>query len=486
MDTDVLYAGLFPEEASAAFAGLVQEFPDEARLIEDWRELCEPTFNAHAGFSDRTFCEIAVPLLREGTRFAVRGDVPGFIAFGRDLGTFLADAHVPFVAFVTSLTMLRRCYAKIFAHAGNLAAILHLIDNVHSCLVSATADTYYRRSAELPTPTRDAPASREPPASAEWPETFHDMVGRSPSMRRVFEQITRIAPANSPVLVLGETGTGKELVARGLHRSGPRHRAPFIAVNCAALPRDLMESELFGYQRGAFTGAGSESLGLFRAAAGGVVFLDEITEMRPELQAKLLRVLQEGAVRPVGAVSEVRVDVRVIASSNRDPETALANGMLRADLYYRVSVNTIRLPPLRERRDDIHLLVTHHLRTLHARAGTSRVRVTPEALRAMEAQPWLGNVRELQNVLEGAVTMFPNATLTAEDLGMTGRPTALAGDVGTLAANERALIEQTLIATGGNKRRTAHELGISRTKLYAKLVKYQLHAGRKPTGCAGS
>jgi DNA-binding NtrC family response regulator len=486
MDTDVLYAGLFPEEAGAAFAGLVQEFPDEARLIEDWRELCEPTFGVHAGLTDRTFRELAVPLLRQGTRFAVRGDVRGFIAFGRDLGTFLADSHVPFVAFVTSLTMLRRCYAKIFAHAGNLAAILHLIDNVHSCLVSATADTYYRRSAELPAATGDAPPAPEPPASTEFPETFHDMVGRSPAMRRVFQQITRIAPGSSPVLVLGETGTGKELVARALHRCGPRAKAPFIAVNCAALPRDLIESELFGYQRGAFTGATSEGLGLFRAASGGVVFLDEITEMRPELQAKLLRVLQEGAVRPVGSVGEVRVDVRVIASSNRDPETALAGGILRPDLYYRVSVNTIRLPPLRERRDDIRLLVAYHLRTLHDRAGTQQVRIAPEALRAMEAQPWLGNVRELQNVLESAVTMFPKTTLTADDLGMTGRATVPAGEGGTLAANERALIEQKLIATGGNKRRTAHELGISRTKLYAKLAKYGLDTGRKPGGCAES
>src|SRR5262249_35244072 len=210
------------------------------------------TFSAHAGLTDRTFREIAVPLLRQGTRFAVRGDVRGFIAFGRDLGRFLADAHVPFVAFVTSLTMLRRCYAKIFAHTGNLAAILHRTDNVPWCLVSATADTYYRRSAELPVVTGDAPRVAEPPASTEFPETFHDMVGRSPAMQRVFEQITRIAPGSSPVLVLGETGTGKELVARALHRCGPRRKAPFIAVNSPALPPPLPATHPFAYHPRAF------------------------------------------------------------------------------------------------------------------------------------------------------------------------------------------------------------------------------------------
>jgi transcriptional regulator with PAS, ATPase and Fis domain len=313
------------------------------------------------------------------------------------------------------------------------------------------------------------------------------MVGRSPAMQAVFEQIRRVASGPAPVLVLGETGTGKEMVARAIHQCGPRGAGPFIALNCAALPRDLIESELFGYRRGAFSGAIADCVGLFRAAAGGTLLLDEITEMGPYLQAKLLRVLQERKVRPVGSMTEEPVDVRIIASTNRDPETALRTRQLRPDLYYRLSVTTITLPALRDRPGDVAPLVEFHLRALNDRyasdVGGGRG-ITPDALAALEERGWVGNVRELFNVVENAFTMCRSATIRVDDLGLS---TPAGGDVSraedaptvppTFEQSERTLIERTLAFTGGNKLRAARQLGISRKKLYAKLARYGLPAG---------
>jgi two-component system response regulator GlrR len=252
-------------------------------------------------------------------------------------------------------------------------------------------------------------------------------------------------------------------------------------VNCAALPRELIESELFGYRRGAFSGAVTECVGLFRAAAGGTLLLDEVTEMAPELQAKLLRVLQDKVVRPVGSVSEIAVDVRVLASSNRDPEEALAAGALRADLYYRLSTSNIVLPPLRARREDIPILVVHYLRRLREHLGPSAParRVGREAMALLVAQPWPGNVRELFNVVEDTYAMSSGEDIRVDDLQRAARmPAAARGNEapspGTFRAAERELIEDALRSTGGNKVHAARQLGISRTQLYAKMAKFGL------------
>jgi transcriptional regulator with PAS, ATPase and Fis domain len=303
------------------------------------------------------------------------------------------------------------------------------------------------------------------------------MIGRSPEMQGVFTRIRRVASSGASTLVVGETGTGKELVGRALHLAGPRRERPFVAVNCAALPRELIESELFGYKRGAFSGAVGESPGLFRAAAGGTLLLDEITEMSQELQAKLLRILQERTVRPVGAMTEEAVDVRIIASTNRDPDEALRRGVLRADLYYRLAVGTIVVPPLRERRVDIPPLVEYHLAALNARHADERVQgITEAALEALIDEPWLGNVRQLFNVIENAATMctgmidVDDLELPSESRAFSGAPTSEA--VPTFQESERTLIERTLSFTGGNKVRAAQLLGISRKKLYARLARY--------------
>ncbi len=478
-----LYVRLFPQDDADAVARLIEEnLEKEPRIIEEWHTLCASSFGAHQALSEDNFQEVYVPSLRNAYAFLWRRDAPGFVAFGRELGEQLARLGVPFAAFVAYMHFLRRSYAKVFGdEPQKITAALAHIDAIHAYLVSICADGYH--GTERPEPS---PADADADANASRPPiTFHGMVARSDTMQRVFDRIGRVARLTSPVLILGETGTGKELVARAIHQSSARAAGPFIAVNCAALPRELIESELFGYRRGAFSGAVTECVGLFRAAVGGTLLLDEITEMAPELQAKLLRVLQDKVVRPVGSVTEIPVDVRVIASSNRDPEDAMAAGVLRADLYYRLSTSTILLPPVRARRDDIPVLVDHCLQRVGDRDGLDGPprRVSPAAMAVLVGHPWPGNVREIFNVVENAVAMNGGHEIGVEDLrravgrGRVGAP-VVAGDgpLPTLEDAERALIDATLRATEGNKVRAARQLGISRTQLYFKMAKFGLTA----------
>jgi two-component system response regulator AtoC len=302
-------------------------------------------------------------------------------------------------------------------------------------------------------------------------------------MRDVFQRVSAAGAARGTVLIVGESGTGKELVARAIHESSGIGTAPFVPVNCSALPRELIESELFGYKRGAFSGATTEYQGLFRAAEGGSLFLDEVTEMAADTQSKLLRVLQERAIRPVGAVREIPVNVRIIASTNRDPHEAVRLGRLREDLYYRLNVNTILLPPLRERRGDIPLLVDYFLHYLSERLGVPRRTVTPDALVALEQYAWPGNVRELMNVLESVYTFGRSLLITRDDLpvSISLAPAPPRHDVSigptplpSFGEAERDLIGRALASTRGNKLQAAKLLGISRKKLYAKITKYHL------------
>lgn len=252
------------------------------------------------------------------------------------------------------------------------------------------------------------------------------LVGDSAAMLGVRHRIARMANADATVLIAGESGTGKELVARALHEQSPRRGRPFVAVNCAAIPEALLESELFGHRRGAFTDAKGDRLGLFEACEGGTLFLDEVGEMPTGLQAKLLRVLQEGEVRPLGAVAPVKVDVRVVAATNRRLETEIAQTRFRADLYYRLSVLRIELPPLRARREDIPALVTHFLGQLRTRTGRNIETPSLEVLRRLCTADWPGNVRELRNSLERAVVLSSDGSLRPQDLFETGD--ALSGE----------------------------------------------------------
>jgi DNA-binding NtrC family response regulator len=308
------------------------------------------------------------------------------------------------------------------------------------------------------------------------------LVGHSPAIIEVMKTLARVAPSQASVLVLGETGTGKELVARTIHRFSERSTRRFVAVNCSALAEGLLESELFGHVRGAFTGAAVARPGLFREADKGTLFLDEIGDISPALQARLLRALQEHEIVPVGSETTVKIDVRVIAATHRDLTELVRQGRFREDLYYRLDVVTLRLPPLRERRQDIPLLVDHFLRTLSSRHGRGPVALDPEALRRLLAYDWPGNIRELQNVLERALLLAEQGVVGPEHLATTIRPTAAAlpdtpapvTALRGLEEVEREHVIRVLAATGGNREESSRILGISRRTLTRMIQRWGL------------
>jgi DNA-binding NtrC family response regulator len=308
-----------------------------------------------------------------------------------------------------------------------------------------------------------------PPAAGE-PVPPEGLVGRSRGMLTVYKQIAHASADDAPVLITGETGTGKELVARAIHRHGPRARRPFLPVNCGALTETLLESELFGHVRGAFTGAVVDKKGLFEQAAGGTIFLDEIGEMSPAVQVSLLRVLERGELRPVGSQRVLSVDVRVIAATHRDLDRAVQDGRLRQDLFYRLNVFRIEVPALRERPEDIPLLAAHFLRTTTADRPAT---LSAAALAALTAHPWPGNVRELENTLHRLALQAGSGVIDVEDLPPLLRATRgvalqerLFQDLPSLDELERRYLKHVLAALNGNRSRAAEVLGIDRRTLY--------------------
>jgi DNA-binding NtrC family response regulator len=314
-----------------------------------------------------------------------------------------------------------------------------------------------------------------------------ELVGRSSKMQEVFSLIRQVAPSKAAVLITGESGTGKELVARAVHSLSPRAGGPFVAINCAAMPETLMESELFGHEKGAFTGALERRAGCFELAQNGTLLLDEIGDMPIATQAKLLRVLEDSHVRRLGGKSEILVDVRVIASTNKVLEEALKKGELREDLYYRLNVFHIALPPLRERMDDLPVLAEALLRDLNKKHGTRVVDMTPDVLEQLERYSWPGNIRELRNALERAVILAGEGTISLDHLPSNfntsaalmakhdsdGDPTQVRLRVGTtISEAEKVLIQRTLVHTKNNKTRAAEILGISLKTLHNKLKEY--------------
>jgi DNA-binding NtrC family response regulator len=305
---------------------------------------------------------------------------------------------------------------------------------------------------------------------------FRDLLSKSAAMEPIFELARTAARTSSTILVLGESGTGKELLARAVHAESPRHAAPFVPVSCAALTETLLESELFGYEKGAFTGAVGRRIGKFEAAHRGTIFLDEIGDISPKLQMDLLRVLEERRFTRVGGTEPIEVDVRVIAATNRDLRSAMQEGRFREDLFYRLNVVAITLPPLRERRDDIPLLVEHFLERLGAEMGRRFEGVTAEAMQLLLAHDWPGNIREVRNVLERAAVVAPGGLIEARDLGLqpSVRPAADEG-LTSLEDVEKRHIASVLSRTRGNVSRAARILGIDRVTLYAKMKKYDIH-----------
>jgi two-component system, NtrC family, response regulator HydG len=328
--------------------------------------------------------------------------------------------------------------------------------------------------------------------SHEETKSLPTLIGESPVMKRLFSVIERLAPTDSSVLITGATGTGKELVARAIHDRSTRRKAPFVDINCSAIPETLVEAELFGHQRGTFTGADENRRGLFEVASGGTLFLDEVDALNLSVQAKLLRVLQERSVRRVGGRANIAVDVRIISATNCDLAQAVAAGRFRPDLYYRLRVLPLQVPELCKREGDIELLIAHFLRRHAERNNTTPRWFTSEAMRALVDYPWPGNVRELENAIEYALVIGQESHLTVDDL-----PTDVAnenrhhspdefasvldqyrtGQV-PLAEIERRYILTVLAQFGGNQVKTAAALGIDRSKLYRRLKQYGVRAVR--------
>ncbi len=352
----------------------------------------------------------------------------------------------------------------LLSSQGEEAAVLVLVKS------SAEEATPHRR------PSRNGPGDETPPELSEC--RLGDLIGRSPSMREVFEMIRLVADSQATVLVQGESGTGKELVARTIHRLSHRRDRPFVVVDCGSLPETLLESELFGHVKGSFTGAVSSKRGLFDEAHGGTIFLDEIADTTPQFQAKLLRVIQEGEIKPVGSSRPSKVDVRVISATNKDLLELVKTRAFRHDLYYRLAVLPLFLAPLRERRDDIPLLVSHFVAASCKRHRKPVRRITMEAMQTLIHAPWPGNIRELQHFIERVIVTTSGSELTCKDvanLAMAPLPDDLRSvSRGAAQQAERARILEALRQVSGNRTRLAKMLKISRAGLYNKLRAYSI------------
>ncbi len=315
-------------------------------------------------------------------------------------------------------------------------------------------------------------------AAAEVGEAAGEMVGQAACMKEILGMVARVAPTSSTVLIRGESGTGKELVARAVHDQSKRKGKPFIKVICAALPETLIESELFGYEKGAFTGAVASKPGRFELAEGGTIFLDEIGELTPATQVKLLRVLQDRQFERLGGTQTLRADVRVLTATHRDLEALVREGKFREDLFYRINVVPLRVPALRERREDIPLLCEHLMRKFRAEHGKPSVKLDPKAVAALSEHGWPGNVRELQNVLERLVVLNQSGLILEQDVKTCLAPRAVAAASGPVALGasvadaEKAAIQAALKAQNGNRTHAAKALGVSRRTLHNKLREY--------------
>ena len=484
------YHLLWDEELDALRPVLSQVSERLGEVVEHWYQLYVLHFGDKRALSEPEFREFFYNALSRNTKDLLDGDMDRYAIDTIRTGEMLCERNVPFAEIVASLHLYEESAYTVFPkNPAPPLEIYTAFDKLSHIRMILLADAYFR-SASASAGARIQALEREAALlSREKRHIFHGLVGASAAMRRLYERIEAAGRTRGTILIVGESGTGKELVARAIQECGATPAAPFVALNCAAIPKDLIESELFGYKKGAFSGANAEYLGLFRAAEGGTLFLDEVTEMAPETQSKLLRAVQERTVRPVGSTREVPVDVRLVASTNRDPEDAVRSGSLRQDLYYRLQASVLKVSPLRERIEDIPLLVEHFIAFFNEKLQP-KVMVTGierDAVEAMQRHLWPGNVRELSNAMESAFTFSHSpfigldempAAVVASRLGQFSKTTngavheATRLPIGSFAEAEREIIARALRTTDGNKVKAAALLRISRKKLYAKIEKY--------------
>jgi two-component system response regulator PilR (NtrC family) len=415
------------------------------------------------------------------------------LATSRNLDLVISDIKMPGLDGVGLLAGLREQgrttpVIMITAYADSESAIQAMKQGAYDYLTKPfkmdEIKLVIRRALEQATRCAESvPVTSEP---ADEP-ALRGIIGRSPKMVELYKLISRVASVDSSILITGESGTGKELVARTIHYNSPRADKPFVAINCGAIPEELLESELFGHVKGSFTGAIAHKTGLVEVAGGGTVFLDEVAEMSPGLQVKLLRFLQDHRFRRVGGTEDIEVDIRTIAATNKDPAQLIRTGMFREDLYYRLNVISIEMPPLRERREDIPLLAANFLSVFAARAGRNAMRIAPEAMEVLTAHPWPGNVRELENVMERAVALAVTDEVHPENLPPnimqpTAAPLPQAWEVPAEGLNleeviaqiEQALLKDALAKADGVQTRAAQLLGINFRSFRYRARKYGL------------
>ncbi len=442
---------------------------------------------------DAETCQFMRELLQESGREIVTADTPEQALAAMEEAPFdLVLSDINLNAGLSGLDLLRafksrdpRVEVVLISAFGTLETALEAVRAGAFDFVSKPVDISQVREVVGRALARRARAGEPRPAPLAGGEMAPDgLVGRSGGMLSVYKQIAVACSSQSPVLVTGETGTGKELVARAIHRHGPRAARPFVPVNCGALPEGLLESELFGHVRGAFTGAVADKKGLFEQAHGGTIFLDEIGEMSPALQVRLLRTLELGELRPVGGSRVLTVDARVIAATHRDLERAVKDGSFRQDLFYRLNVLAIHVPALRDRREDVPLLVAHFLASFAAR-GRPTASLTADALAALTSHDWPGNVRELENTLERLAASARGGTVDLGELpeAFRRRPASLEeplfADLPSLDELEKRYLRHVLAAVKGNRSRAAEVLGIDRRTLYRMAERFALPLGEE-------
>jgi two-component system nitrogen regulation response regulator NtrX len=436
--------------------------------------------------------ELAFALDFDGWSTAEAEDGPAGLARARepDIDLVLLDVKLPGMDGLEVLQQLKQDRPElpvvmISGHGDLETAVLAVRRGAYDFLQKPFESD--RVLLSLRNALRASDLQRENEALRASIQSEHQLLGASEAILQVRSAVQKVAPTEVAVLITGDNGTGKELVARQLHLQSKRKDGPFLAVNCAAIPDDLAESELFGHEKGAFTGAQHGRAGAFELADGGTLFLDEIGDMPLSMQAKLLRALQEGEVQRLGSQSTTKVDVRVLAATNQDLEAMVADKSFREDLYYRLHVVRVHLPPLRERPDDVAALADHFLKAATQRNGLGARRLQPAAYDWLRRQPWPGNVRQLKNVLEGAAVLADDDELTADDLqghAVPG-PAARSAEGQTdwfayerledfRAATEKEFLRRKLLEFGGNIKRTAENIQLQRSNLYKKLDRYGL------------